>query len=56
MRNIIAFPQPKAVKPIATPKAGAKTLFVHIKRTTMIMHLASANVARTGNQRLNSNT
>lgn len=42
MSNVISFPQKieKAQRAIAT--GGAKTLFLHIKNTTMIVHLAAA--------------
>ncbi len=40
MENVIAFPQPmtpSAVRRKATPRA--MTLFVHVRRTTLIAHL-----------------
>lgn len=40
MTNVIAFPQPKTrrtSRPV--PTSGAKTLFVHIRQTTLIAHL-----------------
>ena len=43
MSNVISFPQRRA-EPSAQPSvygSGAKTLFVHIRNTTMIVHLAA---------------
>jgi hypothetical protein len=41
MQNVIAFPQ-KAVEPPASRSTkGAKTLFLHIRQTTLIIHLAA---------------
>jgi hypothetical protein len=41
MQNIIAFPKKAVAQPLATTAAGAKTLFLHIRRTTLIVHLAA---------------
>ena len=40
MTNVIAFPQPKTRNTRRRePTSGAKTLFVHIRQTTLIAHL-----------------
>ena len=41
MDNLIAFPQPVAAIDQRKVCHGAKTLFLHIKRTTLIVHLAA---------------
>lgn len=42
MNNVIQFPQRREQAEAATPvSAGPKTLFIHIKSTTMIVHLAA---------------
>lgn len=39
MSNVIAFPEPKArMASDDTIASGAKTLFLHIKRATLIVH------------------
>ena len=43
--NVISFPQRVAETPRAVRSTGAKTLFLHIKSTTLIMH--SAGLAKT---------
>lgn len=52
MSNVIAFPQPRSRNTHRrTSKSGAKTLFVHIRRTTLIAHLTGrvlASPARVG--------
>lgn len=42
MSNVIAFPQPVALEEKPVASTGSKTLFIHIKRTTMIVHLAAS--------------
>ena len=40
MSNVIAFPEPKMrQKAIPVHKTGPVTLFVHVKRATLIAHL-----------------
>ena len=41
MQNIIAFPKKAVSQPVERTTSGAKTLFLHIKRTTLIVHLAA---------------
>ena len=45
MQNVIAFPQTVKPEPAAAISRGAKTLFVHIRRSTMIVHFGGAPVA-----------
>ena len=52
MQNVIAFPKQAAAQPVAPAATGAKTLFMHIKRSTLIMHVAAPAVATTANNRL----
>ena len=54
MQNVIAFPQKAVAQPVSTPTAGAKTLFLHIKQTTLIMHLAAQPVAAAENDRIST--
>ena len=42
MSNVISFPQRVKTAPKAFDAGGAKTLFLHIKNTTLIAHLAAA--------------
>ena len=40
MSNVIAFPMPKSAQPrTMTGAAGPVTLFIHVKRVTLIAHL-----------------
>ena len=40
MSNVIAFPEPKPRRNHErVRKSGAKTLFIHIRRTTLIAHM-----------------
>ena len=40
MSNVIAFPTPKTVaKPAPIQRNGSATLFIHVKRATLIAHL-----------------
>ena len=49
MQNVIAFPKAAVAAPAAAPAKGAKTLFLHVKSTTLIVHLAAqAAVSATG--------
>ncbi|MCG6882217.1 MAG: hypothetical protein LJE62_00515 [Silicimonas sp.] len=41
MQNVIAFPRKAAPAPAKAAADGAKTLFLHIRRTTLIVHLAA---------------
>lgn len=41
MKNVISFPTPTAAAPRRKP-ARAKTLFLHVRRTTLIAHLAAS--------------
>lgn len=41
MQNVIAFPKTAVEQPVVAAKTGAKTLFLHIRQTTLIMHLAA---------------
>lgn len=43
LNNVIAFPQPRHAPVAEKATRGSQTLFIHIKRTTMIVHLAAAN-------------
>lgn len=45
MRNVILFPKAVTTAPARKAMTGAKTLFVHVKRTTMIVHLAGMHAA-----------
>lgn len=47
MSNVISFPQEVAEAPRQVRAAGAKTLFIHVKNTTLIAHLASRQKAAT---------
>lgn len=41
MSKVIAFPEPKTRRlPPDAPTRGAVTLFVHVRRTTLIAHLS----------------
>jgi len=52
MQNVVAFPK-KAVKaPMAKATGGAKTLFLHIKQTTLIVHLAAPHMVAAKNSRI----
>lgn len=52
MQNVIAFPKEAAPKPIKATVCGAKTLFLHIRRTTLIVHLAAPRIAEEGQSRV----
>ncbi len=45
MNNVISFPQRVDTTPKATMASGAKTLFLHIKNTTLIAHIAATQKA-----------
>lgn len=45
MRNVISFPQKVAEAPRQVRATGAKTLFIHVKNTTLIAHLAGQQKA-----------
>ena len=40
MNNVISFPQRVTEAPHAIRATGARTLFIHVKSTTLIMHAA----------------
>ena len=44
MQNVIAFPKAAVATPALERATGAKTLFLHVKSTTLIMHLAAATI------------
>ena len=55
MQNVIAFPQKAVEQPVRRSTKGAKTLFLHIRQTTLIVHLAAqqriaAATAKVGKQ------
>lgn len=52
MQNVIAFPKKAVEAPVAKTTGGAKTLFLHIKQTTLIVHLAASQVATSKNSRI----
>jgi|GEM_PF-4014913 hypothetical protein len=54
--NVIAFPQPQRAPEARKICAGAKTLFIHIKQTTMIIHLTASNTADLGETRIGKST
>lgn len=55
MNNVIQFPQRREQAEAATPfSAGPKTLFIHIKNTTMIVHLAAQRTVPTAGDRVGS--
>lgn len=45
MQNVIAFPQKAVTQPAQVSVGGAKTLFLHIRQTTLIVHLAAQRVS-----------
>ncbi len=45
MQNVIAFPKKAVEAPVSERVRGAKTLFLHIRSTTLIVHLAGTTVA-----------
>ncbi len=45
MQNVIAFPKAAVETPAPTRATGAKTLFLHIRSTTLIVHLAGTTTA-----------
>ncbi len=45
MQNVIAFPKKAVAEPVAPAASGAKTLFLHVRRTTLIVHLAAQPLA-----------
>ena len=52
MQNVIAFPKKAVEAPRAKFTGGAKTLFLHIKQTTLIVHLAAPQVVAAKNNRI----
>lgn len=46
MQNVIAFPKQAVTAPAAKTARGAMTLFLHVRQTTLIVHLAAAPAAR----------
>lgn len=45
MQNVIAFPKAAVEAPEPKRATGAKTLFLHIRSTTLIVHLAATTAA-----------
>lgn len=45
MQNVIAFPRKAVETAEAKATGGAKTLFLHIRQTTLIVHLAAPRIA-----------
>lgn len=43
MNNVISFPKRSTETLHAVRSTGAKTLFIHVKNTTLIMHAAGAD-------------
>lgn len=56
MQNVIVFPKKAVPSPEATVSNGAKTLFLHIKKTTLIVHLAAQTTAVGINARVGKNS
>lgn len=54
MQNVVAFPVKAVAQPVVSTATGAKTLFLHIRQTTLIMHLAARTVPATGGTRINT--
>ena len=52
MQNVIAFPEVAKTAPVRRSMTGAKTLFMHIKRTTLILHVAAAQTSAIANGRV----
>lgn len=52
MQNVIAFPKKAVEAPVAKATGGAKTLFIHIRQTTLIVHLAAPQVVATKDSRI----
>ena len=44
MQKVIAFPQKTVSQPETRIGSGSKTLFLHIRQSTLIMHLAAARI------------
>ncbi|MGR3513485.1 MAG: hypothetical protein ACU0GG_12040 [Paracoccaceae bacterium] len=54
MQNVIAFPKKAVAAPAARRTGGAQTLFLHIRQTTLIVHLAAAQTPPAKDSRLGS--
>lgn len=54
MQNVIAFPQKAVAKPAAKTTGSAKTLFLHIRQTTLIVHLAAPQVVAPKGNRIST--
>ncbi len=52
MQNVIAFPEAAKTAAVKRSMTGAKTLFLHVRRTTLILHLAAAQTAAIANNRV----
>lgn len=49
MSNVVAFPEPKTrMVQARAPMRGSVTLFVHIRRATLIAHLTGRSPAASG--------
>ena len=56
MSNVISFPTETPVAPQSTPAKGARTLFLHVKNTTMIVHLGAPHKAMGSDERVGKST
>ena len=56
MQNVIAFPQPHRAPAAQAVSRGAKTLFIHIKRTTLIAHVAAEHTSLQDETRVSKRT
>lgn len=56
MSNVISFPieTPAPLQP--KPASGARTLFLHVKNTTMIVHLGAPHKAVGSDERIGKST
>ena len=52
MQNVVAFPKKAVAQPLTETTRSAKTLFVHIRQTTLIMHLAAHTTEVTSGSRI----
>ena len=52
MQNVIAFPKEAVEAPVKARTTGAKTLFIHIRSTTLIVHLAASTVEETAGTKI----
>lgn len=52
MNNVIAFPRPSEKSRVATRQLRSMTLFLHIKCSTLIVHLADNRVIAERSERV----